>query len=592
MSSPKAFYEKQIIFAQTELSSAKKKSLLIALSRLLLFFLTVGLAYFLKDHNLIFALVIIIGVVLFLILVSIYTNLKRKQKKYRLLLHLNENELNALSGNYAGFKTGYEYADPHHPFCQDMDLFGKGSLFQSINRAATLTGEIVLANLLKSNDTSKILAKQNAIKDLAEKPLWRQDFWVNAKLIETDTDAGLIIDWIKNYKSQFPTFIKSLTLIFSIASLLLFVLAFFSVVGWGILIIPLLLGLLITGVFIHKVNKVNQTATKITATFMQYAILLRAIENENYASEILAEKQQGIIVDGKSASQVFQELGKYLSALDQRNNIFFALFANGYSLWDLRYAKQIENWIIRNREMVEICFKTIAFFDAYNALANYSFNHPEFTFPVISDNKSVVIKSHQLGHPLLKSNKRIDNDFEINSDQFFIITGANMAGKSTFLRTVGCSIIMANCGLPICAKSFHYNPIKLISSMRSSDSLQDDESYFFAELKRLKYIVDEISNQNYFIILDEILKGTNSKDKEEGSKKFVERLAHSKSTGIIATHDLSLCTLEDELPENIRNFYFDASILNDELSFDYRLKNGICKNMNASFLLKKMGIVN
>ena len=165
-----------------------------------------------------------------------------------------------------------------------------------------------------------------------------------------------------------------------------------------------------------------------------------------------------------------------------------------------------------------------------------------------------------------------------------------MAGKSTFLRTVSLSIVMANCGLPVCAASFKYHPIKLITSMRTTDSLTEDESYFYSELKRLKFIVDEIAQEDYFIILDEILKGTNSKDKAIGSKKFVEKLTKSKSTGIIATHDVSLCELENEF-SSIENYYFDAEITNNELHFDYTLKSGVCKNMNASFLLKKMEIV-
>jgi len=178
----------------------------------------------------------------------------------------------------------------------------------------------------------------------------------------------------------------------------------------------------------------------------------------------------------------------------------------------------------------------------------------------------------------------------IENEHFMIITGANMAGKSTFLRTVSLHIVMANIGLPVCAEKSEYTPIKLITSMRTTDSLSDDESYFFSELKRLQYIVNEIQVDKYFIILDEILKGTNSTDKAIGSRKFIQKLVKSKSTGIIATHDLSLCEVADELKE-VENHYFDAEIVNDELFFDYKFKEGICKNMNASFLLKKMNIV-
>jgi DNA mismatch repair ATPase MutS len=190
----------------------------------------------------------------------------------------------------------------------------------------------------------------------------------------------------------------------------------------------------------------------------------------------------------------------------------------------------------------------------------------------------------------LDPKKSVLNNIQINKEQFFIITGANMAGKSTFLRTVSLQIVMANMGLPVCAEEVEYSPIKLITSMRTTDSLTDDESYFFSELKRLKFIVDEIQNDRYFIVLDEILKGTNSTDKAIGSRKFVEKLIGSKSTGLIATHDLSLCEVAEELPQ-VKNHYFDAEIVDNELHFDYTFKEGICQNMNASFLLKKMGIV-
>ena len=210
-------------------------------------------------------------------------------------------------------------------------------------------------------------------------------------------------------------------------------------------------------------------------------------------------------------------------------------------------------------------------------------------YPEIVKQKS-VIEAKDLGHPLLDKSKRIDSNLQINNQEFFIVTGANMAGKSTFLRTVSLHIVMANVGLPVCANASKYSPVKLITSMRTSDSLTDDSSYFFSELTRLKFIVDAIAKEPYFIILDEILKGTNSIDKAIGSRKFVEKLVTSKATGIIATHDLSLCEISKELDE-VKNYYFDAEIKNDELFFDYKLKPGIRQNMNASFLFKKMKII-
>ena len=291
----------------------------------------------------------------------------------------------------------------------------------------------------------------------------------------------------------------------------------------------------------------------------------------------------------QKASAVLKQFSKAIDALDQRNNMIFGIFGNGFLLWDLMQSYKLEMWIKENSGSVEKWFGVIEFLDAYNTLGNFAFNHPAYVFPNINHD-SHITEATQLAHPLLDPEKRIANDFTIEKEQFFIITGANMAGKSTFLRTVSLQLVMANVGLPVCAASCRYSPIKLITSMRTTDSLTDDESYFFSELKRLKYIVEEIKIDRYFIILDEILKGTNSTDKAIGSRKFIEKLVRSKSTGIIATHDLSLCEVTEELPQ-VKNYYFDAEIINDELNFDYRFKKGVCQNMNASFLLKKMKIV-
>jgi DNA mismatch repair ATPase MutS len=313
------------------------------------------------------------------------------------------------------------------------------------------------------------------------------------------------------------------------------------------------------------------------------------VENESFSSEILTAKRNLVVQSDTKTSTVLKKFSRYLDVLGQGDIMLFGPIINGFTLRNLRQCYNIEQWIKAYEKNVPAWFEVITFFDAYNSLGNFAFNHPAYSYPTISDGDSVLnIKG--AGHPLLHEATMVKNDIQINSEEFFIVTGANMAGKSTFLRTVSLQIVMGNIGLPVCADAFTYSPIKLITSMRTTDSLTDDESYFFSELKRLKFIVDEIKTDRYFIILDEILKGTNSTDKAIGSRKFVEKLVGSNSTGIIATHDLSLCAAADELSE-VKNYYFDAQIIDDELFFDYTFKPGICENMNASFLLKKMEIV-
>ena len=351
-----------------------------------------------------------------------------------------------------------------------------------------------------------------------------------------------------------------------------------------------LLGLLISGRYLKKVNDLSMHTAQILSTFEQYYKLITQIETQEFQSSLLQEQKEKIGITKEKASVSLRKFSRLLSSLDQRNNILIGILTNGFLLRDMRVSYHIEQWIATHKEDVEHWFEVIHFFDAYNSLGAYAFNHPTQSYPVIAENE-VVLAMEEAAHPLLDPSRAIPNSMQIDTGQFFIITGANMAGKSTFLRTVGLQIVMANVGLPTSATASHYKPIKLITSMRTTDNLTEDASYFFSELQRLKYIVGAIENDTYFIILDEILKGTNSEDKAKGSKKFIEKLVQSKATGIIATHDLSLCETS-KTHEEVENYYFDAQIENDELYFDYTFKKGICQNMNASFLLKKMGIVN
>ncbi len=588
MKEPLPFYTTEKQFFEKELSSLKKK--LATSSTLRLFvFLSTGLGiYFFFGETKIIVPIVIIGVVLFLYLISKHTDLQYKRDLVKSLIKINATEITVLNRDYLSLDEGNEFIEPTHYYSYDIDLFGRGSLFQYINRTVTYEGKNELAKNLTANDISTIERKQEGIKELAKIPKWRQHFSAIASLVKVQHPAKVIVDWIHNYKAIFPQFLAFLPLIVSIVSLALIVLAGFKIISGQFVIIWFFIGLGISGRYLKKVNKIYEEASKAKDTFKQYHKLLHEIEITSFSSEILKEKQQDIQTESQKASLIFAKFSKFLDALDQRNNLIIAILGNAFLLWDLQQVYKIEQWIENYRSNIENWFKVIAFFDAQNSLANVAFNHPTYVFPEI--NTKEVIKAKNLGHPLLKEAQRIDNNYTIESQQFFIITGANMAGKSTFLRTVSLSIVMANMGLPVCADSFQYAPIKLITSMRTSDSLADDESYFFSELKRLKFIVEEIKSENYFIILDEILKGTNSTDKAIGSKKFVQKLVASNSTGIIATHDLSLCEIEKELSE-IENYYFDAEIINDELHFDYKLKEGICKNMNASFLLKKMEIV-
>lgn len=584
------FYKTQLESHQSKSRDLFKTLSLYSILRLLVFVLTgIGIYFTFKQWQTTLAIGVL-GVAIFLFLLSKYTDLKLERQRYKRLVKINEEEIAIASGNFHERADGSEFQNPKHFYSLDIDLFGIGSFFQFTNRTNIKEGTQRFADSLLANKITNIPKRQEAIKELAEQPEWYQNYWAIAQGVEVEHSAKKIIKWLKDYKPFLSTTWFYITIVFSILSSVIAGLAITEIIPVGFLGYWLLLGLGITFKFLKKINELAQNSSKTKKTFRQYALLLNQIEAKIFSSELLQEQQQKVQLEGQKASAIFAKFSNHIDILDNRNNLISAIFGNGYFLSDIRQTYYIEKWIITYANKVEDWFEVVTFFDTYNSFGNYAFNHQQFTYPIITSEAHTFLAS-ELGHPLLQEDKRIDSDLELKNQQFFIVTGANMAGKSTFLRTVALHIVMSNVGLPVCAKRSKYKPIKLVTSMRTTDSLTDDSSYFFSELTRLKFIVDTIElDDSYFIILDEILKGTNSTDKAIGSRKFVEKLVKLNATGIIATHDLSLTEIESQL-EAVKNYYFDAQIVNDELYFDYKLKQGVCQNMNASFLLKKMDIV-
>jgi len=584
-----SFYQSNIDKHSNALAKVTEQLLVSSIIRLSVFTLTAFGMYALFGSPKLVIGVAVVGIALFLFLVARHTDLKYKRNKLVALKEINETELLVLERDFHHLPNGDEFKNSAHYFSQDIDLYGRGSFYQYSNRTALQSGSEALAELYTENSIQGIEQKQQAIAELSKMPEWRQEFSAVASLAKTQTTNAVIQKWLENYAPFVPAMMRYLPLIFSILSLACSAFFFLGFISGWILLVVMLVGLLISGLFSKKITKLTAHSTKIQSTFQQYNKLLVIIENMNFESDLLKNKKKAILNEGQKTSSILKEFSNLLGSLDQNNNVFYLFFGNGFFLRGLATSYQVEQWIEKHGASAKDWFEVIAFFDAFISLGSFAFNHPEYAYPKITED-TIVLKSKAAGHPLLDPKKSVLNDFQIGNEKFFIITGANMAGKSTFLRTVSLQIVMANVGLPVCAEEVLYNPIKLITSMRTTDSLTDDESYFFSELKRLKFIVDEIHTDEYFIVLDEILKGTNSTDKAKGSRKFVEKLVGSKSTGIIATHDLSLCEVAKQLPQ-IENHYFDAEIIANELHFDYKFKAGICQNMNASFLLKKMEIV-
>ncbi|MFD1553242.1 DNA mismatch repair protein MutS [Putridiphycobacter roseus] len=587
---PLEFYNEKLLQYEVDLKKNKKQLLVFALLRLLIFLVT-GLGIYLTlSIKLLPIAIAVIGFAVFLRLIVKHAALKKENGFLKNLVFINTKEIDYLTKGDLAYANGEELIDGNHFYAADIDVFGPGSIFNIINRTHSLEGKKKLANLLTANEIDGIEEKQEMIKELANKADWRQKFQAKINTMEAAISQKVVMDWLKAYEAIVHPSFKKIKYLFQGLTLVFLIGYIFDFINYLPLLLLFFVGLFISGKYVGKINKFNVHLSELKQVFSSYADPIASVEAEEFRAKLNQEVQANVKKEGESASQLIHEFSKYLSALDQRNNILFAVLGNGFLLWDISQVNKIDTWLKNHVQDIEGWFNAITYFEANNSLGNFSYNHPTYTFPKINKQSNDVIQAKQLGHLMIDAKKRVNNDFKIGTNEFDIITGANMAGKSTFLRTVALSIVSANVGLPVCATSFEYNPIRLITSMRNNDSLQSDSSYFYAELVRLKTIIDAIAEKPYFIILDEILKGTNSKDKEQGSIQLMHKLSKSNSAGIIATHDLGLCEIEKEL-DNITNLYFDAEIENDELYFDYTLKSGICQNMNASFLLKKMAII-
>ncbi|WP_224484985.1 MutS-related protein [Robertkochia aurantiaca] len=588
MQIPAEYYQQRLEHYKKQRQTVGRALRYTSVLRLFVFAGTAIFVYYFFDLPAFWIPGAVVGLGIFLYLVKRYQSQKYERDKTDHLIRINETELQVLQKNFHHLDAGEEFIDPSHDFSHDIDLFGKASFFQYLNRTATLSGRSGLAELLLKNDPSGIADRQEAIKELSEKSDWRQEFQATALMVENKEQLKAVLERIKSFSPSLPGNLKWLPLVFSIASIVMLSLAISSVLPASYVVYWFIFGILISGSFFRRITALSLRVSAAQEIFAQYYKLLNLIEETGFQAEKLTVMKAKLNASDP-AGILLKKLSRYIDALDQRNNLLVGIIGNAFFQMDLYNGYRIESWLSQHQKEILNWFEAVSEFDTYSSFGNFAFNHQHYHFPELTG-EPITLSASTLGHPLIAEAKMIMNDIEIQRGEFFVITGANMAGKSTFLRTVSLSIVMANTGLPVFASSFSYNPIRLITSMRTSDSLSDEASYFFAELKRLKRIREKLKDQDYFVILDEILKGTNSKDKAIGSRKFVEYLSDTHSTGIIATHDLSLCEIEKDR-EEVKNYFFDATIKNDELSFDYKLRKGICTNMNASFLLSKMGIV-
>ncbi len=593
-----AFYKGNIKVSDQRIQELARKSNMLALFRLLVIVSGAILLFqVVQTEDVLLTLCSFIAtVLLFLTLVLFQSKTTAKKIAIERFLGINKNELAVAEDIKQNvYDSGQANIDDQHIYTSDLDIFGKGSIYQMINRCSTLNGNKLLATWL-SEPAAKIEIenRQLFVQELSLDFPWWQEF--QAKLFSINKTKLDERELLTNYLAKPLHFPKSNFLRYytKAAPFLLLALAIGAIFIPKVLSFAILLGILHLLLSIGMAPKVNHVAAGLNKGGDILALLSPAIQQieerdwqNNLAKRMLNAVQS---LAGMPVYSSIKRLSVLLNRLDARLNMFVGAILNILLLWDFRQVYALQEWQKNESKGIVEALDLLTTVEVVGSLATLKFNHPDWTFPKIATGFP-TIEVRNIHHPLIPQATSIANDYSLEAHRIALITGSNMAGKSTFLRTIGVNAVLALCGAPVYASYMKVSILQMATYMRIRDSLNESTSTFKAELDRIQKILELVKrNDHTFILLDEMLRGTNSMDKYLGSKAIIEKLIHEKGVGMVATHDLKLSELSDEYPLIVKNYHFDIKVEGEEMLFDYKLKTGPCTTFNASLLLKKIGI--
>src|SRR5690606_20841730 len=592
------FYKLNISQSREAIMSFNRQIDRLSLMRLALIVLGgVTLFQVIQSQQVTLTLLCFIGLlVLFFLMVSKQSKLTVKKDDQIRFLKINENEI-ALLTNYTAniYNSGAQYADDRHAYASDLDVFGEGSLFQLLNRCATAGGMDILARWLSSpSGKNDVDARQALVSEISEAfPFWQR---IQSQLYFS---LGSDID----YKQKFQDFLSTsfrltnhrfLTLYVKLAPwLMLLSLAGsgFHSASLGIFIILGIFHFLVSLYYSPKITRISAHLSKAGDALGSFAVAFTEIEQKRWESAYAQELLKAVSGSGQPVSLSIRSLSLMINRLDVRHNVFIGSFLNIFMLWDIKHVLALESWRERESAGIPVAFELLATIEAVGSLATFRFNRPSTVFPVLREQGEHILTCRQVAHPFILEEDVVRNDYTLADHQLALVTGSNMAGKSTFLRTIGINAVLAYSGAPVVAESMEISVMHLVTYMRIRDSLNESTSTFKAELDRIMMVLQQVEDKaDTLFLLDEMLRGTNSVDKYLGSKAIIEKLIAFKGVGMVATHDLKLAELADTHPGYVKNFHFDIQVHGEDMLFDYLLKDGPCTIFNASLLLRKIGI--
>ncbi|WP_454976352.1 MutS-related protein [Capnocytophaga bilenii] len=552
----------------------------IAFARLidLLFAIVIGYKA-INESSWLWGFLAAVMIVLFFLLIGKHKQIAVKRRIAKAKIAINEREIAFIEQGIYPADNGKDFETAQHPYAYDLDILGEKSLYHYLNRTHTYLGRKRLAQRLLYPDTTTIHTHQEAIKALTPQLAWRQTFMAHAEQID---DSPSFYDRLQQWAAAPTPPMGKFMRVFTVISPIVFTLS--AIIGYiyDYEVLKSIAKLLLTinlSAFFFYISKINKEKLGFEHTYaMLYAF-----------KECIAQVEAHFPEKNKQASTHIAQLSRLLDDLDNVSNILVSIPLNIFSFYHLHRYRALLQWKQTYGTHIAQWLETVAATEVLCSFANFAYNNPHFVYPTF--NHQYRISFEDVGHPLIAENERITNNITLDEAHFIILTGSNMSGKSTFLRTLGVNMLLAQVGLPVCAREATIHPLPLLVSMRLSDSLSDGKSYFFAEINRIEQIMTALKRERCIVLLDEILRGTNSEDKQYGTIKIIERLLSLKAIGIVATHDIEVCKTADRYPQQLQNKCFESYIHEGELSFDYKLREGICQNKNATFLMEKLGII-
>ncbi|MEZ6096404.1 MAG: hypothetical protein R3C03_19615 [Pirellulaceae bacterium] len=552
-----------------------------------------------------------LGVLGFLGLAAFHENISAKIRKLRMLIRIDRDNLKRMDRKLRDLKVDSPIPEDFQSISRDLDLFGDNSLFKLLGIAKTPIGVETLTNwMLQGADPASVSERQDAVRSLVPLDDWRYRFQILCEqLAASPTGPRDFVEWCQQagwLRSR--SWILWLSRIAAVSTLVLIALTIFGIIPLAIsawlLLATVLVNFFLSVFYAGPVHDVfNQISSRYqeTAAYKELFENLRTCEAQATRLETLREQ----LFHSGDTSIAMNSLGRYVWLANvRRHGFLFGLYliAQLTLFWDLHVLERLEAWQVKYGKNAKDWFTALGEWEALNALAKCAWDHPDWTFPhvVAKNQNSQRIIGKRMGHPLLPQQSRVDNDLEMGPQgSFLLVTGSDMSGKSTLLRTIGLNVTLAQMGSAVCAEHFETPYVAIDTSMRISDSLADGVSFFMAELKRLKEIVDhssrytENSQQGHLFLLDEILQGTNSRERQIAVAQVVRQLVDQGSIGAISTHDLELAGV-DSLKNNCQIVHFSESFEEQDgqevMTFDYRMQPGVAPTTNALKLLELVGL--